>query len=67
LEDLQNAMTKDGPVNVRFAAACPEGDDPSPTHVVRGWIGRDASPASRALLERVIASFRFLRGPSGEF
>jgi hypothetical protein len=64
LADLEHAGNEDGPVKVRFSYACPEGDDPSPTHVVRGWIGRDASPASRELLERVLASFRFLRAPS---
>ena len=64
LEDLEDGVAKGGPVNVWFSYACSEGDDPYPTHVLRAWIGRDASPASRELLERILASFRFLRDPS---
>jgi hypothetical protein len=66
LADLDHGVKEGGPVNIRFSYAYPEGDDRVPTHVVRVWIGRDASQASRVLLERVLASLQFLRGPSDE-
>jgi len=64
LADLLHGGTEGGPVKVRFSAACPGGENPFPTHVVRVWVGRDASAGSRELVERVLASFRYLRGPS---
>lgn len=64
LEDMEHGGSPGGPMKVRFSFTCPEGDDPYPTHVVRAWIGRDASAATREHLERVLASFRFLRDPT---
>jgi hypothetical protein len=64
LADLLHGGTEGGPVKVRFSAACPGRENPFPTHVVRVWVGRGASAGSRELVERVLASFRYLRGPS---
>lgn len=63
LTELESAKVRGGPVRVRFGAACPRTDDPIPTHALRIWIGREATPVEQDLLERALASFHFLRNP----
>jgi hypothetical protein len=63
-EDLLKVRLQgSGPVKARYHYVCSDSRRLGPAYLVKTWVGREAPARALAELERVLASFRFLRPP----